>query len=87
MPLELTVTAKGQITLRRELLRHLGIGPGDKVGVALMPDGRVELTPADTAHDIRALRGALKRPDALPVSLEDMHRAIENGRQGSSPRR
>jgi hypothetical protein len=46
-----------------------------------MPDGKVELTPAHTAHDIRTLRGALKRPGAPPVSLEDMQHAIEQGRR------
>jgi AbrB family looped-hinge helix DNA binding protein len=80
MPLELTVTAKGQVTLRRELLRHLGIGPGDRIGVTLMPDGKVELTPAHTAPDIRTLRGALKRPGAPPVSLEAMQHAVEQDR-------
>ena len=33
MATTLTVTAKGQITLRKEVLRHLGIGPGDKIAV------------------------------------------------------
>ncbi len=27
----LTVTAKGQVTLRKETLQHLKIGPGDKL--------------------------------------------------------
>ena len=29
----LTVTAKGQITLKQELLRHLNVSPGQKVAV------------------------------------------------------
>lgn len=36
----LTVTAKGQITLRQELLRHLNVSPGQKVAVEKLPDGR-----------------------------------------------
>ena len=32
MALELTVTAKGQVTLRRAVLNHLGVTPGAKVG-------------------------------------------------------
>ena len=43
MALELTVTAKGQVTLRQAVLDHLGVRPGDKVGISLLPDGRVEL--------------------------------------------
>jgi hypothetical protein len=29
----LTVTAKGQVTLRRDLLEHLGVRPGEKITV------------------------------------------------------
>jgi len=40
MALELTVTAKGQITLRQAVLDHLKVAAGDKVEVLLLPDGR-----------------------------------------------
>jgi antitoxin PrlF len=39
----LRVTAKGQVTLRKELLRHLDVMPGDQVVVDFLPDGRAEL--------------------------------------------
>ena len=29
----LTVTAKGQVTLRKEILKHLGVRPGEKFAV------------------------------------------------------
>ena len=48
VPLELTVTAKGQVTLRKSVLRHLGVKPGDKIEIALLAGGRVEL--AHTEH-------------------------------------
>lgn len=38
--LTLTVTARGQVTLRKEVLQHLGIGPGEKIELDLLPDGR-----------------------------------------------
>lgn len=38
----LTVTAKGQVTLRKELLEHLGVRPGDKIAIEKLPDGRIE---------------------------------------------
>jgi len=34
------VTSKGQVTLRRELLAHLGIQPGQRVDVEVLPGGR-----------------------------------------------
>jgi AbrB family looped-hinge helix DNA binding protein len=81
MPLELTVTAKGQITLRKPVLRHLGIKPGDKIEIALLDGGRVELVPP-AARDFSKLRGALKRPGQRVVTLEQMRDAIGIGRQG-----
>ena len=43
----LTVTAKGQVTLREEVLRHLGVAPGQKVEMYLLPNGRLEVRAAD----------------------------------------
>jgi AbrB family looped-hinge helix DNA binding protein len=42
----LTVTAKGQVTLRKDVLAHLGIHPGDKITVEKLPGGRLEVKPA-----------------------------------------
>ena len=39
----LTVTAKGQVTLRKEVLEHLGVRPGEKISVDKLPDGRIEV--------------------------------------------
>ena len=39
------VTAKGQVTLRKEVLRHLGVQPGDKISADLLNDHRIELRP------------------------------------------
>lgn len=79
MPLQLTITAKGQVTLRQAVLEHLGIKPGRKVGVSLLPDGRVELRAAGAAHDVGQLRGTLRRDRTRPVSLGEMQEAIERG--------
>ena len=39
----LTVTARGQVTFRKDVLKHLGILPGGKIRLDLLPDGRAEL--------------------------------------------
>ena len=36
----LTVTTRGQVTFRKEVLQHLGIKPGEKIELDLLPDGR-----------------------------------------------
>ena len=42
----LTVTKRGQVTLPKELLRHLGVKPGEKIELALLPNGQGELSAA-----------------------------------------
>lgn len=39
----LTVTAKGQVTLKKEVLQHLGVRPGDRIDVDLLPGGKLEV--------------------------------------------
>jgi hypothetical protein len=56
-------------------------GPGGKVGVSLLPDGRVELTSAAAGHDLRDVRGLLRRRRQRALTLSDMRDAIEAGRR------
>ena len=56
----LTVTAKGQVTLRKDVLEHLGVHPGEKITVDKLPDGRIEFMkrhlPTDHAAKERVQR-------------------------------
>ena len=61
MALELTVTAKGQVTLRRAVLDHLGVVPGARVTVSLLENGGIELVAAAVRHNIKSLPGASRR--------------------------
>jgi antitoxin PrlF len=78
----LTVTAKGQITLRKDLLKHLGAKPGQKVEVHKLPGGKLAL--AVNAHDgdIKAFLGCLERQGQAAVSIEGMNAAIADGWAG-----
>ncbi|MBX3478077.1 MAG: AbrB/MazE/SpoVT family DNA-binding domain-containing protein [Brevundimonas sp.] len=73
----LTLTAKNQLTLRKEVVKHLGLKPGDKVEANLRPDGRVELVaPRPRTGKISDLAGMLKRPGQPVLTIEDMNEAI-----------
>jgi AbrB family looped-hinge helix DNA binding protein len=37
----LTITAKGQVTFRKEILQHLGLKAGEKIELDLIPGGKV----------------------------------------------
>ena len=56
----LTVTAKGQVTLRKDLLKHLGVQPGDRLEVDRLPDGRIEVRAARPGGRIED--GHLQKP-------------------------
>ena len=42
----LTLTTKGQITLKKELLQHLGINVGDNINVEKLPNGSLSFQAA-----------------------------------------
>lgn len=68
----LTVTAKGQVTLRKDLLQHLGVHPGDKLTVDKLPDGRVAVKAARPAGAISDVFDLLKRENGPSLSIEQM---------------
>lgn len=78
----LTVTAKGQVTLRKDLLRHLGVRPGGKITVDKLPDGRIEVKAARPAGKISDVFGALKRKDRPSLSIEEMNEIAARGWAG-----
>ena len=78
----LTVTAKGQITLRKELLEHLRVGPGDKIDVEMLPTGRIEVSARRKTGKISDFSGRLKRPGQRTLSIDEMNEIIADGWAG-----
>lgn len=76
-----TVTAKGQITLRKKNLAHLGVAPGERVSIHELSNGRLEIRPAPKG-DISAVYGMLKRPGRKPLSIRQMNQIIADGWAG-----
>jgi hypothetical protein len=66
----LRVTAKGQVTLRKELLFDL------------LPDGRAELRAAKADGSIRKFIGSLERPGTKPLSIDEISEAAAQGWAG-----
>lgn len=84
--MQLTVTAKGQITLKRSVLKHINVLPGDKVELDLNEKGFVTLRatkPTHTWNDVaNFLDGEL---EGKSITLEQIDEAIAQGyvRRGS----
>lgn len=78
----LTITAKGQVTLRKDFLEHLGVQPGEKVTVDKLPDGRIEMKAAKPAGHISDAFDMLKREDGPVLSIEEINEVAARGWAG-----
>lgn len=78
----LTITAKGQITLKQELLRHMNVAPGEKVEVEKLPDGRLIVGPASQTGSIEDFVGSLKQKGGPRFTIEQIKEAAEQGWAG-----
>jgi AbrB family looped-hinge helix DNA binding protein len=78
----LTVTAKGQVTLRKDVLKHLGVHPGEKIAVSKLPDGRIEVKAAKPTGRISEVFNLLKRQNGPRLSIEEMNQVIAKGWAG-----
>ncbi len=54
--MELTLTAKGQVSFNKGLLEHLGARSGEKIAVTKMPGGRLEVSAAERQLDFAEFR-------------------------------
>jgi bifunctional DNA-binding transcriptional regulator/antitoxin component of YhaV-PrlF toxin-antitoxin module len=79
---KLTVTAKGQITLRKDLLNHLGVRPGEKIVVDTFPDGRVDITAARPSGKISDVFDIFKRKKGPRLSIEEINAIARKGWAG-----
>ena len=78
----LTVTTKGQVTLRKDLLEHLGVHPGEKISVDKLPDGRIEVRAAWPTGKISDAFDFLKKKDGPSLSIEEMNKIAAQGWTG-----
>jgi bifunctional DNA-binding transcriptional regulator/antitoxin component of YhaV-PrlF toxin-antitoxin module len=74
----LTVNAKGQVILPNNLLKHLGVRPGEKIAVAKLPGGRLVVS-ARPMGKISDAFGLLKKKDGPSLSIEDINRIAADG--------
>lgn len=78
----LSVSARGQVTFRMEVLRHLGIKPGEKIELDLLPDGRAMLMAAQPSAPITGFIGLLSGKSSKVATLEEINDAAAKGWAG-----
>ena len=70
---KLTVTAKGQVTLKRDLLEHLGVVPGQKIEADKLPDGRILVKAAQPEGTMADFIGCLSDREGRKLTIEEMN--------------
>ena len=80
----LTVTAKGQVTFRRDVLQHLGIQPGEKIELDKLPNGQVSLRAARPVGEIDGFLGLLAGKTTKIASLDEINDAAAAGWAGEA---
>ncbi len=78
----LTVTARGQVTFRKDVLQHLGIEPGGKIEVDLLPNGQATLKAARPTGTIQGFLGLLAGKTTKVATLEEIEETIIKGWSG-----
>lgn len=78
----LTVTSRGQVTFRKDILQHLGIEPGGRIELDLLPDGRAALKAARQTGTMDGFLGLLAGKTNKVATLEEMDEAAAQGWAG-----
>lgn len=78
----LTVTTKGQVTLRKDVLSHLGVQPGGRIVVDKLPDGRVEVHAERPDLKIADIFNSLKKPKGSRLTVAQIERIAARGWAG-----
>jgi bifunctional DNA-binding transcriptional regulator/antitoxin component of YhaV-PrlF toxin-antitoxin module len=79
--MEMTITGKGQFTLNKGLMEHLGIRPGEKVSVTRTPEG-LNITAVKNKFTIDEVLQGIEKIMAdrdIPSSIDDINHAISEG--------
>jgi bifunctional DNA-binding transcriptional regulator/antitoxin component of YhaV-PrlF toxin-antitoxin module len=78
----LTVTTRGQVTFRRKVMQHLGVKPGGKIELDLLPDGRGMIRAARPNGNIDGFLGLLAGKTKKVATIEEMNEAAARGWAG-----
>jgi hypothetical protein len=78
----LKVTAKGQVTLKKDILNHIGVRPGETVAVSKLPSGTIEVRAARGSGRISDAFGILKHRGKRRLSIEKIGKIAADGWAG-----
>ena len=72
-----STTSRGQVTLRKEIFQHVGIRPGEKLEIEMLPGGEIRGRAVRKKGSISDLAGFLKgKTNGVRLTIEEMNEAI-----------
>ena len=71
-----STTSRGQVTLRKEFFRHLGIKPGEKMEIDLLPGGEIRGRAIKKKGRIEDVFGMLAGKTNVKLTIEEMDQAL-----------
>ena len=79
---KLSVTARGQVTFRKNVMQHLGVKPGGKIELELLPDGQGVIRAAKPTGTIDDFIGFLAGKTKKVATIEEINEAAADGWAG-----
>ena len=79
---KLSVTTRGQVTFRKKVMEHLGVKPGGKIELDLLPNGRGVIRAARPTGRIDSFIGMLAGKTKKVATIEEMNEAAAAGWAG-----
>lgn len=72
-------TSKGQITLKKGVLDHLGVRSGDRLELVMLPGGKVQLEPLRERKPMSSLFDLFEPRPGPPVTEAEIQDGIGRG--------
>jgi bifunctional DNA-binding transcriptional regulator/antitoxin component of YhaV-PrlF toxin-antitoxin module len=77
-----STTTRGQVTLRKEIFQHVGIKPGEKLEIDLLPGGEIRGRAVRKTGKIEDVFGMLAGKSDVKLTLEEIKEATERAWAG-----
>jgi bifunctional DNA-binding transcriptional regulator/antitoxin component of YhaV-PrlF toxin-antitoxin module len=71
-----STTSRGQVTLRKEIFQHVGVRPGEKLEIELLPGGEFRGRALRKKGKIEDVFGMLAGKTNVKLTIEEMDEAI-----------
>ena len=72
-----STTSRGQVTLRKEIFQHVGVRPGEKLEIVLLPGGEFRGRAVRKKGKIQDVFGILAgKTKGARLTIEEMNEAI-----------